>query len=227
MDPTIQKVAQQVHERVQILPDSVVTLVTSGLVDDVVNELTLEYTLNDIQKQLLENEIALVLMLFLPERGFAERIQESLNIAPDVATRITQDVSEQLLYLVQEILIPVDENLWSRTEQVEENQSPSFIPTIPKQRTTAPALVPNMETDANNEQPVVQPVRTMEHDMDNVQGYGAYRKMFPDKEAADTRVTQERHKSGEEGMYIPATSQDTLLEKRPSLTDTPNYHNPT
>lgn len=64
---------------------------------------------------------------------------------------------------------------------------------------SAPATPP----PASGEQ-VVQPIRTMQADMDHIHGYGAYRKMFPDADTAEENV-------------VHAASQDDVLGKKDQM----------
>lgn len=83
-----------------------------------------------------------------------------------------------------------------------------------------------MDTPTTADEQEVKAVRTMEQDMDNVHGYGAYRKMFPEEDAAANKETQKPEqpaKKQDTNTYVPATSQDELLQKRQTLTDIPAY----
>lgn len=67
---------------------------------------------------------------------------------------------------------------------------------------TQPTAALTETTEAAKKETVVQPVRTMETDMDRIHGYGAYRKMFPDAEKSDS-----------DEDVVRAVSQDEVLKK--------------
>lgn len=72
----------------------------------------------------------------------------------------------------------------------------------------------------NAEDPTVQPLRTMEGDMDKIHGYGAYRKMYPD--APQSQSADVQTPSTQEAV-VHATSQDDTLAERPPLAPIPTY----
>ena len=78
----------------------------------------------------------------------------------------------------------------------------SRVTTQQTQPTAALTETTEVATEAAKKETVVQPVRTMETDMDRIHGYGAYRKMFPDAEKSDS----------DEGV-VRAVSQDEVLKK--------------
>lgn len=95
---------------------------------------------------------------------------------------------------------------------------------VPQAPVTEEPSVPQQHTSPAPEG--VTPVHTMEHDIDRIHGYGAYRKMYPETNAAENEQTPLQENAdlsaAVEEHIVSATPQDEVL-KRPPLADTPTY----
>ena len=222
MDPETQKMDALIAERISILPEEITEIFTLGILDDTLAKLGSSSNLSLVQKRILETEVSLVLLLFLPKTGFTERITEALEISHAEAESIASLIEEEIFFLVDDILEEVDASFNGN-----KMTSPRTPPTTETQTPTAPAQ-PSISstplTTSTPEQPiapqtpitqavaeqnvaektaetVVKPLRTMAADVDSIHGYGAYRKMFPDQD--------------DEGV-VHATSQEDVLKKKNS-----------
>lgn len=182
MDPLQAKAELDVQERIKILPQEIIDLVTDGTLDAVALTLQEEYGLTETQKKLLENEIILVLAMFLNPSDFAQNVAESLEIDPTIAQAIEVEVKNEIFDLVDDILASVisarreiqaslgDTTLLHTMEKKESLSKLADTFAQPKEeRLENPAI----QTLTEN----VEPLRTMEGDMNRVHGYGAYVEM--------------------------------------------------
>jgi len=190
--------ANIINERLTLLPEEILELIQYKTVDVIIEEVTVQYSLNRIQSKLLENEALLVLLCLLPTGGFKDRIQQSLEIDPTQAESISNYVQTELFYLASD-------SLKSANDYLKESEADSALPT------KLPSTILDTKT-INDGLDGVIPLRTMDMDAKKIHGYGAFYGEATSEEGAD--IT---HKS----------SQDSVLpsKKPPSYsqpsTDTP------
>ena len=141
-----------IKQRKELMPQEVRDLIEMNVVSDVVAEVRNNYGLTKRQAVLLENEIILVLMFFLPHKGLIDRITESLEINYSLAERISLYLQTEIFDLVEEYLLTVDKYFSGTNE--------SAVQTYEE----------------------VKPLRTMDDDAKNIHGYGAYSKIAEDDE---------------------------------------------
>lgn len=195
MDPLLTKAKVDVDERIEILPEELVTLATDGTVAATIFLLQEKYTLTEKQVTLLENEILLVLALFLSPQEFTQNVQDSLEVTQETAQAIADEVNEEIFSLVQDILDTVVKarkelntnlgtaNLQAKLEKKDnlEQLTETFEKRDPQRLTD-----PNVQEYTGN----VEPIHTMEEDMGRIHGYGAYREKYKDQDdAEDARST--------------------------------------
>lgn len=185
MDPQQAKAELDIQERVKILPQEIIDLIIGGPLDAVVSDLQKKYALSPLQTKLLENEIILVLALFLDPNTFVNNIQESLEVDRPTAEAIGAEVSSELFELVDDIIALVmnarreiqsadgDGNQLASTEKKNDLKrlaqtfaQPAPIPQPPDKQKTATA-------EAKTYMEKVEPLRTMEGDINRIHGYGA------------------------------------------------------
>lgn len=179
MDPVLAKAELDIQERASIVPEELVDLITGGTVDATVSELVVEYGLTELQKKLLENEICLVLLLFLSPDSFGERLEESLEVGYEASQTIARRVNEEIFYLVDDILDSVEQ----ARKELGESKGIASLPQKMERREDLTKLADMLSLPRTQQEPAVpttadssgvEPIRTMEADMNRVHGYGAY-----------------------------------------------------
>ena len=184
MDPLQAKAELDIQERVKILPQEITDLILDGSLDAVVYDLQETYSLSKVQVKLLENEIILVLTLFLSPNSFVDNVEESLEIDRVTAEAIGVKVREELFSLIDDIIASVenarkdiqtsigDENLLSKMEKREELKN--LAQTFAQPATTSIPTPPNTNAPTTAETYIekVEPIRTMEGDINRIHGYG-------------------------------------------------------
>ena len=203
---------QLLRQRASQLPKGLMSLITDGALDVAVFDIVEKYHLTKEQMRLLENEIILTLLRFLSLEDLSSRIQESLKIDTETAENITTELHANLFQEAIEILNehPPEEGseLAKQKELSELQEKLAQAKATAEEAPTANTPTPPAKTAA------VQPMRTMETDMDRIHGYGAYRAAFP-----NTDEIQEN----EEEAVIKSVAQEELLSTKPPLTDMPSY----
>ncbi len=223
MDPLFTKAQIDVLERLEVLPKELVDLITDGTLDATVYTAQEKYGLTEEQTKLLENEIILVLALFLSKRTFVDHVRESLAVDEETAFGIGEIVKEEIFSLVEDILQIVDDarkevstavgevdlvkklerrDDLSRLQQtlsaprtpvapipvaptriVEPTPNPEPIPTPV---TTPTPVAPLVDEDSEDD---VEPIRTMDQDINRIHGYGAYRDQLEKEEQSRNAAT--------------------------------------
>lgn len=209
---------KQITERYKSLPPEVKGLIDLGILKAVLSEIIENQNLTPQQGALLENQILLVMLFLLPQKGFGVRVQESLDIDKPLTLLISKYVQEELFDFIAEILEEADTQfaLHRSSESVEtptEDTAPeankekesSTNPIAKKTTLSIPPEGENLEK--------VTPIRTMETDAKRVHGYGAYRDTNPLPRSSDKE-------SKEEQTYI-STQEDVLIHR--PITETPTY----
>lgn len=177
------------------------------------------------QIDIFENGLMLYLLFFLSREQFAGFITTECNIPGRDARLAVAAIHSGLPKAVAdgldefEVLVREQRKFSGDEEEAEigaETQlqgvpEPATPPSPPPKPIVDPSLVsaplqgepepstPAARPSAPGEQ-VVQPIRTMQADMDHIHGYGAYRKMFPDADTAEENV-------------VHAASQDDVLKR--------------
>lgn len=186
MDPQLSKAKIDVLERVEILPKELVDLITEGTLDVVVFNVQEKYQLTPTQATLLENEIILVLTLFLSPNTFVQNVQESLEIDNDTAKAIGTEVHSEIFELVADIIDAVEQG--RKDNSLGKNQEDT-IKTLEKKESLNKLLgiltKPSVSTSESPTEENITPIRTMEGDINRIHGYGAYYKTIAENENKD------------------------------------------
>lgn len=201
MDPQLAKAKLDVQERIQILPEELTDLITDGTLDVVTYGIQQKYRLTDTQKTLLENEIILVLTLFLSPDTFVQNVEESLEIKPEIAEAIGVEVTDQIFDLVLDIIETVENGRkdWALGKSPEET-----LKTLEKKESINKLIgslsKPSTSPLETNPEESIVPIRTMEGDISRIHGYGAY---------YETLKEQNKVKDTDS----VSSSQETILKK--------------
>lgn len=185
------------RDRYAQLPSEITELFEYGTVDHVIDLITTEFGLNEEQKSLLRMEIEMVLYLFVPQDGFKGRVQESLEVDEIRASGITQKVTSDLFYIVDDLLKFTEEQFAGAEEEAN-----SLIVTAPIDKSLEP--LPTNSQSKNEiklENPtLVKPLRTfaMDVDVSRAHGYGAF---------------QSGEVQNDEDEPVHSSNQDDILKK--------------
>lgn len=130
-------------------------------------------------------------------------LQKEVGVSADDAQKIISELSEFLepVYEREKNEVPFKEQELAELQQSLE--SSSTMESVLNTEDTQPELSPTE----------VQPMRTMEADMNRIHGYGAYRAQFPEEAQENEHIEE----------VIRSASQNDLLAEKPSLTDMPSY----
>ena len=170
--PNIENTDDVLRERYALLPDELTDLIEYMTVALVVEQISTTYDLTQIQSTLLENEILMVLLLFLPRESFKERIQDSLQIDASLAATIGDEIEKEIFSLVNGILTAANKGFVSDTQIEPAPLQESEVPTPTAMKDPEPtAIAP--EPDLSER---ISALRTMQGDAERIHGYGAYRR---------------------------------------------------
>lgn len=186
------------QERYKELPEEVVELFEYDTVTQVMEDTVREFGLRDTDVPVLKMEIEMVLYFFLSREGFAERLQESLEIEKTRAEEIAKKINTDLFALVESYLSLAEQESANNTVTAEDLPSVIVAPPIQTQPTPEPALteVPKEEKYAQ-----VKPIRTfaMDVDISRAHSYGA--------------TAQPNSEGEEEEEPVHRSNQDDILKK--------------
>jgi hypothetical protein len=162
----------------------------------------LDIKYNFINFDLFTDLIGDTILGFYKTSELPELLQKEVGVSADDAQKIISDLSEFLtpIYEREKNEIPVKQQELTDLQQSLED-------------TAIPSLSESDEATNNVKTSTVQPMRTMEADMNRIHGYGAYRAAFPDE------GQEMEHKE----ETIRSATQDDILTKKPILTDMPSY----
>ena len=225
MDPQFTQAQQDVQARFDDLPEEIMDIIVGGTLEAVVAGIAELYSLTTEQSLALENEIILILSLFLSPATFVDNVQESLQIDRATAQAIGSEVSSEIFELVEDILTAVEKgrnalgsdktkNAAIKTEEQKTDlqrlaeqfaqkslqaQTTKVTSEQIQERSThthsAPTEVPSESKDIFEK---VVSLRTMQGDINRVHGYGAHNEIL-EAEQSDNQV---------------ATAQNELLTKK-------------
>lgn len=140
-------------------------------------------------------------------------LQKELGVSADDAQKITKDLSE---FLAPIIAKETSEKNIKKEELHELEQSLSAqrkkdvsVTPSTSEKISTPTSAPPTPTEISQ----VQPMRTMEGDINRIHGYGAYRAQFPDQGQEATHTEE----------VIRKATQEDILKEKPKLTEKPNY----
>lgn len=239
--------------RLEQLPPVLLEPLRDGSVRNFVQAAGAIYELTTQQQTLLENEIALTFLGYELISTLEDRMQENVVMSLDTADAILYDMTIALTSdLAISQLVGIEQHYTGDTspvaieetdnasderlpEEIVTNKQPE-VAAVEQVETTTPLPQPPVPPEAPAPQPAaeevpqapeeVTPVHTMEHDIDRIHGYGAYRKMYPETNATGNEQTPLQENAdlsaAVEEHIVSATSQDEVL-KRPPLADTPTY----
>lgn len=191
------KSSELLHERFAQLPDEITDIISYGILDQTITGLSDRYDLTEQERVLLENNIILVLLMFLPRSELAQHIEETLDTDTERASALATEINEQIFSLVEGYLDAADEELFSK------NTPDTKKPPTPQNEVTP--VPPPAEEEAPRSNSNIEAMRTFDSDAKKVHGYGAFRKQEP---------------RPEEQTY--SSSQDEVLNKE-RLANTPTY----
>ncbi|MFM2381643.1 MAG: hypothetical protein RLZZ76_410 [Candidatus Parcubacteria bacterium] len=219
MDLEFTQAQEQLQTRFDELPREIMDVIVGGTLDAIVFELTEKYSLSEAQSTALENEIILVLSFFIERSSFIDNVSESLNVEHRIAEEIGKEVQTEIFELVEEYFEAVEgernnsidettkQTIAQKTDQKTDLQrlaeqfaqksrlaQTTVQSAAPTEQSSTPEVVaqtPTEETPIEN----VQPLRTMQGDINRIHGYGAYNEML--------------EKEGQ----VHTSSQDTSLRK--------------
>ncbi len=182
--------------------ESIRTLYTS---DDVSNLLEIKYPHYD--KRETYQTIGDTILGFYKTSELAELLQKEAGVSADEAQKIVSDLSEFLapVYEREKNEVPVKQQEMIELQQSFAQQELKDIQEKLQETPSKPA--------PKDKYSILQPMRTMDSDINRIHGYGAYRDMFPD-EVGERNHTQE---------VIRSASQSNLLNEKPKLADIPTY----
>ena len=217
----------------------------------------------------LENEIVLTILAFEPIADLAFNIKNHTSVSNKIADHIAEKVNTDLLGAEFKELLNINayqnepENTTTvehtLTQQADIQLATNPMPqeavnvddvlqqSVPATTVTAMPLTgiptPSINSVPTPEsEPTVQPMRTMQQDVDKVHGYGAYREIYPGSgvapEVADTKPevptippdSQTKipeapiAENKSEDAIISALSQADTLAPQKTLTETPIYN---
>ncbi len=193
MNPQTTTEEQDLQTRFSELPEEIMALITGGTLDTTMESLKATYELSDDQVRLLENETILTLAFFAPRSEFAANIKEVLQIDQAIAEIIALDIES-------EIFDPVGEYFAIVEEEIEESEGTADITATEVKKKEelrnlaqtfgqpSPERLENPEVQTLTEN--VEPLRTMEGDMNRIHGYGAYREEQTSTEETNTPIDE-------------------------------------
>ena len=191
----------EIEERVKILPEDIVELITEGDVELVASTMGNLYSLSSQQVELLENEIVLTLLMFLPVDSFTQRVSESLEIRNDIAERITSQVHAEINYILEDILQLVDEAKQMKADgnndaeiakkMAKKEELASLAQTFAQKsvQSTAVPQTPTQTQESPTEK--IPAMRTMHDDITRIHGYGSVASTQNNEEPIVTALSQE------------------------------------
>ncbi|MDC1205585.1 hypothetical protein N8083_01935 [Candidatus Pacebacteria bacterium] len=187
---------------------------------------------DEIKTTVLENGIVLFLLIFLNKEELIAFIATECHISEkessELIAAIQQTLPDQFLKELTTLyskLRTLDPDVLEQA--IVQNTSENTQMTQNTVDTTLTNMSPSVD-----EEPVVQPLRTMEEDVDKIHGYGAYRKIYPDGEAqsdipnVEPSTLDQQPPVSEEERVVQATPQEEMLGEKPPLAPTPTYTEP-
>ncbi len=180
-------IAQLFRERRQNLPPELTEVIDNGVLDALLIVLQERFGLSEEQKMLLNNEVILILFLFLPLQGLVERIGESLEIEKNIAQSIYEELYSLVFEDIEEVLNHVDEA--SKNQPKKASSEAQVTPAASTEPFTPPS------SDA------LRQLRTMSSDIERIHGYG-YKK-----------PVEEGLTNSKEEPIVRSSSQDDLLKR--------------
>ena len=231
--------SQIIQDRANELPKSLVSVVTDDL-RRFVDIIQKDFDLTPQDTASLENEILLTLLAFEPLEELALNIKTHTTVSNKTADHISEKVNSELLRENFGILLELNNqqhntDTSAKATSVSVNEPTSSagatvsevtppvpehikVQASPKSEQTQPVVpVSNSEPE-----PIVQPLRTMEGDMERIHGYGAYRKMYPLAEDGQVVASEPEH-TQPTVEPIHTSTQDAVLEEKPALAEMPSY----
>jgi len=123
-----QTLEAQVEKRLAELPEDVRAAVLGADLDKQVQEIGTKYRLHIDQAGALGDEVLLAMLGFTELESLPASLAEQVHIAPDVAQKIAQDVSEKLFLPIRESMKKFQE---SRAAQAELPETKSLAQGLP------------------------------------------------------------------------------------------------
>lgn len=195
-------------KKIQTLSDVFKTLYSSPDAGAVYSSVFHKYNL---EQNLYRNYITIIGDTILGFHGSGEipsLFQKELGVSADDAQKIVSDLSE---FLSPVIARETSEKNIKREELYDLQQSLAA-----KQGQDPNQTTPTTKAGTNVapvEKTEVQPMRTMEGDINRIHGYGAYRAQFPGQPQEATHTEE----------VIRKATQEDLLKEKPKLAEKPSY----
>lgn len=177
MNSTLTQAQVELKARFDELPEEIMDIIVNGTLDATTYGIHETFNLSDEQIRLLENEIIFVLSFFIDRSDFIANIQESLNINNATAQAINQEVQTEIFELVEEYFEVVEGGRRAAANGVRATEIESVIAKKSELASLAQTFAkkeperlenPAIEELTSN----VEPLRTMEGDINRVHGYG-------------------------------------------------------
>ncbi len=179
MDPQFLQTQEDIQSRFDELPQELMDLIVGGTLDAVMFGINDVYKLTPEQATSLENEIILVLSLFVSPSEFVGNVQESLHVERSIADAIGKDVQSGVFDLVEDILtfaesagtpVPETETVTIDAAAIKKQELSKLAEQFAKPRAVEMTAEEALEIGTEN----VIPLRTMQGDINRIHGYGAY-----------------------------------------------------
>ena len=179
MDPQFLQTQEDIQSRFDELPQELMDLIVGGTLDAVMFGINDVYKLTPEQATSLENEIILVLSLFVRPSEFVDNVQESLYIERSIAEAIGKEVQSDVFDLVEDILTFAEsvgtethatETIAIDAAAIKKQELSKLAEQFAKPRVMEATAEEAQEASTEN----VTPLRTMQGDINRIHGYGAY-----------------------------------------------------
>lgn len=196
MEPEFLQAQEDIQTRFDNLPQELMDLIVGGTLDAVVFGIEDTYKLTQEQVTSLENEIILVLSLFVSPSEFVDNVQESLGVERPIAEAIGKEVATEIFDPVDDILAFAEGK--RSGDQTGEAQPQNIIDKkqeltrLAEQFARPRVATPSVEEVVENSAENVTPLRTMQGDMNRIHGYGAYNEALErGEDATQTHVSNQ------------------------------------
>lgn len=178
------KTKETIVQRYETMPPEIRDLFDLGLIERSTKEISETFVLTEEQRIALENQIVMVVLLFLPREGFESRIAETLSIDHSAADTIAGYLQNELFDLIDDVLEATDEQFRTNTQAAtNENRVVEKVEPQPVLNEESTKSQPSQqEIPSASEQ--ISPLRTMHGDAERIHGYGAYRSRMKEKYGA-------------------------------------------
>lgn len=248
MDNELSTVNTLIADRSALLPNEITEILTNGTLEVVIFEIQEDFKLNRIQLKLLENEIALTVLLFVSPEDFTERIQSSLEIEPEaaeqIALRVKQSIFEKM-ELVFELIFAhqqnkngsvksdqlknLEQNFKSLREEALQSKSTSVTPSaespVPENLPTGEPAASVLETDETPTIAIPHAITKTSYTVEPMRTMASDVTRIHGYGAYRDLFPDEAGEQTYKEEVIKSAPQEELLQEKPKLTQKPTYGN--